>query len=140
MELTIEEAGDRFLTYVCASNAANDKYNAAYDKYDAYSTSSDSPHPKTVKAAELGAEAYATTAQALADPGYVWPENVQKDITTVANGIYEQSAWFTSIAEAQTWDDINDLRGIGKRVRAATAVRLALGLPPRGECPKEYRP
>ena len=140
VELTIEEAGDRFLTYVCASNAANDKYNATVDKFDAFSGSSDTPHPKTVKAAQRGAKAYEETAQTLADPDHVWPENVRKDITTVANGIYEQSAWFASIAEARTWDDVNSLRGSGKRVRAATAVRLALGLPPRGECPKEYRP
>lgn len=136
----MEEAGERYLEYVCASNAANDKYYAVVDKFEASFTSSSAPHPKTVKAAERGAEAYATTAQALADAGYVWPEAVRKDITTVANGIYEQSAWFTSIVEATTWDDVGQLRGTGKRVKAATAVRLALGLPPRGECPKEYQP
>lgn len=137
--MTVEEAGDRYLTYVCVSNAANDKYNAVVDKFEASFTSSSAPHPKTVKAAERGAKAYATTAQALADAGYVWPEAVRKDITTVANGIYEQAAWFTSIVEADTWDDVYQLRGTGKVTQAATAARLALGLPPREGCPKEYQ-
>lgn len=140
VELTIEEAGERYLTYVCVSNAANDKYFDTQDKYDAYASDSDSPHPKTRKAAQRGAEAYSTTAQALADPEYVWPESVQKDVAAVANYVYEQSAWFSSIAEADTWSDVSTLRGSGKMARAATSLRLTLGLPPREQCPKEYRP
>lgn len=140
VELTIEEAGDRFLTYVCASNAAINKYNASVDKFDAYSGASDSPHPKTVKAARRAAEAYVASAQAFVDPGYVWPESVQKDITIMATNQYEVASIYNSIADAKTWSDADSFPSGNKFSRAASAVRLALGLPPRGECPKEYRP
>lgn len=140
VELTIEEAGDRFLTYVCASNAANDKYYATLDKFDTYSSNSDTPHPKTVKAAKRAAEAYVATAQAFVDPGYIWPESVQKDITIMATNQYEVASIYNSIADAETWSDADSFPSGNKYSRAASAVRLALGLPPRGECPKEYRP
>ena len=140
VELTIEEAGDRFLTYVCASNASIDVYSRARDKFDAYTSSDAEPHPKTKKAAQKAADAHSAAARGLSDAGFLWPESVRNKVTTVATGIFEEAAFYSSVVEAKTWSDTDSRPRGGKTSRAASAVRLTLGLPPRGECPKEYQP
>ena len=140
VELTIEEAGQRYLEYICASNASIAKYTRPRDKFDAYTSSSDEPHPKTKKGAQIAADAHAAAAKGLSDPGFVWPESVSNKVNVVATNLYEFASIYNSIAEAKTWSDADSFPSGNKFSRAASAVRLALGLPPRGECPKESRP
>ena len=85
----------------------------------------------------MAADAHAAAAQGLSDPGYVWPESVRAKVNVVATNLYESASVYSSIAEAQTWSDADSFPRGGKFSRAASAVRLALGLPPRGECPGE---
>ena len=139
-ELTIAEAGERYLTFSCLSNAALATYIRVRDKFDAYTTSDAAPHPRTKKAAKRAAEAHTEAAQGLSDPSYVWPDSVRNKVSTVATAIFEDAAVYNSIAEARTWSEAYSLPTGRKSSRAASAVRLTLGLPPRGECPEEYQP
>lgn len=138
-ELTIQEAGERFLEYICTSNASIDAYSAARNKADPLESSDVEPHPKAKKAAQKAADAHTAAAQGLSDSGYLWPEAVRSKIALLATYLFETAAVYLSIAEAETWGDADSFRRGGKASRAASTVRLALGLPPRGECPKEYR-
>jgi hypothetical protein len=139
VELTIEEAGERFLKYICASNASLDAYSRARDKFDLYTSSDAKPHPKTKKAAQKAADAHTAAARGLSDSGYLWPEAVRNKIALLATDQFESAAVYLSIAEAETWSDADSFGRGGKASRAASTVRLALGLPPRGECPEEFR-
>lgn len=139
VELTIEEAGERYLTYICASNASIDVYSRARDKFDLYTSSDEEPHPKTKRAAQKAADALTAAAQGLSDAGYLWPEAVRNKVALLATDAFESAAVYLSIAEAETWSDAESFGRGGKAERAASTVRLALGLPPRGECPEEFR-
>lgn len=136
MELTIEEAGERYLDFVCESNAAKNKWSRVAEGLDPYMYSDSAVSPKIQRLSEKTATAVAAAAQGISDPDYLWPEPVRKDLQLVGADLYEQSAWYASVAEADTWADTSDYRSGAKASRAASAVRLALGLPPRGEgCP-----
>ena len=137
-ELTIEEAGALYLSAVCPANDAGDKYSKMYDRFELYASNSDTPNPKTQKAAQAAADAKVRQAQILSDPEAGWPSSLRKDLDAIATQNYEFAAWYSSIADAKTWSDVESVPGSGKGSKAASSVRLKLGLPPRGEgCPND---
>lgn len=138
VELTIEEAGVRYLEAVCPSNEAEDAYREAYEENDAYVSVDQAPSKPTRMAAKAAAAAEIEAAQELTDPEIVWPQQVRSDIKDVATQLYEFSSWYTSIAKADAWSDVGRFPKVSNK-DAASSVRLLLDLPPRGKCPKEYR-
>jgi carbohydrate-selective porin OprB len=136
--LTIEEAGVRYLETVCPANKAEKAYYKTQQKYDEYVSYDQPPSEATKKAAKAASDAEATAAVMLTDPGFLWPKEVRADVQDVATGLYETSAWYEDVAKAKSWNDVRSFPKVSNR-DAASTVRLLLGLPPRGECPKEYR-
>ena len=124
-ELTIEQAGQRYLKYICQANAAGDRLEAAGYYETPYGQAlTEEQRTALKKAAKVNARA----ARALEDPAYVWPEDVAEPVQTVSVQLYEFSSSSAAAAEDGT---ITDLRGgPGK---SASVVRLKLGLPPRGK-------
>lgn len=136
VELTVDEAGERYLEFVCVSNAAKDKFSQVQQRLDPNTYSDTSIAAKIKKVSQQTADIVAASAQGLSDPSFVWPQAVQEDMQKVGADLYEQSAWYASVADSETWADVDTYRGSAKSSRAASAVRLALGLPPRGSgCP-----
>lgn len=125
IELTAEQAGERYLKYICQTNAAGDRLvEAGY--YDGYFGQPLTEEQRT--ALKNAAKVNTRAAQALEDPGYVWPADVAKPIETVSVQLYEFAA---SSADTAKDGEITDLQGgPGK---SASVIRLKLGLPPRGK-------
>lgn len=128
--MTEDQAADRYLLLICRSNGANDRLGAT-GYYDSYLGQPLDAQQKN--ALKKMAKVNARVAQDLEDGDYVWPEQVREKIDKVAVQLYELSATARSTAkegEAQVLS-----AGPGK---AATVVRLKLGLPPRGKgCGKQ---
>lgn len=135
VELTVDEAGVRYLETVCPSNEAEDVYREAYEENDAYASVDQAPSKPTRLAAKAAAAADAEAAQELIDPEIVWPQPVRSDIKDVATQLYEISTWYASIAKADAWSDVGRFPKVNNK-DAASSVRLLLDLPPRGKCPK----
>lgn len=133
----MEEAGQRYLAAVCPSNAALDAYRRVWDRFDNPNSPDDAPHPRTKEAARKKLDADTEAAQALADPDYVWPASVREDVVAVATELFEGAVVYKEIVEASAWSDV---RAFPEGGDAASTVRVALGLPLRGECPDEYLP
>ena len=128
--LTTEQAGERYLKYICRSNEALDRLNkSGFEQIFIGETLS----PDEVAALKNLARVDQKSARALQDPDYVWPDAVQKPVERVAVQLYEQSAEALDIAKSGEASVLNS--GTGK---SATLVRLKLDLPPRGKgCGKQ---
>lgn len=141
-ELSLEEAGQRYLDVVCPGNAWRDKYRQVAQKFEPDFVSDGDPlSAKTKRAASKAATSLTQTAQLLVQADQVWPPSIRKEIELVAAGIYEDASWYQNVASANTWGDVPNFPKGAKADRAASTVRLTLGLPPRGDagvngCPK----
>jgi len=65
----------------------------------------------------------------LTDPTVLWPTQIRKDLQTVATGNNESASWYSSIAEAETWNDVYRSPSGGKVAKAASAIRLNASAP-----------
>lgn len=128
--LTTEQAGQRYLKYICRSNEALERLNnSGFDQIYIGETLS----PDEVAALKNLARVDQKSARALQDPDYVWPDAVQKPVERVAVQLYEQSAEALDIAKSGEASALDSGTG-----GSATLVRLKLDLPPRGKgCGKQ---
>lgn len=125
-------AGDVYLEYMCPVNRASAAYNRAIDRYDSRDSYGDKPSAKTRKAARKAARASEKLAEAF-DGGYTyagfWPDSVAADMQSIATMAFDNAGAFYAIAaKGYRWDDPS----FSDYSSESSAVRLALGLPPRG--------
>lgn len=128
--MTVEQAGARYMTLICSSNEAMDRFYATDYQYAALGAPLSE---EARKAARKYAKANAVAARKMADPEYIWPESVAPMVKKVAAGLYEDSASVSAMLE----DNEVALIDSGS-MKPATRVRLELGLPPRGKGCKKY--
>ncbi len=115
------DAGEKYLSILCPTNAASEVFNAAVDSQDV----------EAIKAAaqEL-ATAQRTAAKQLTDDSTNWPAEVtEADRQTMADHYFANISWLNSVTSATTIADIpmrppgND--GFGK---ASQRIRAGLDL------------
>jgi hypothetical protein len=125
--MTTEQAGARYMSYVCPANAAGARYNRAVDRYDAHDHYGNRPHKKTRAAAKKYATKARSAARAFVDPAFPWPVDIADDVQGIAVAYYEHAANAKAISKKRyRWDD---LYWADTQTEVAT-VRLFLGLPP----------
>ena len=133
VELTVEEAGAIYLEQACNVTKIERKYQDVRERNDAYTGSDVAPSAKTKKAAQKAADANEAMALALADPNVIWPQGIRKDIKNVAAWEYEIAAHYLDVVEADSWADVGPYPSL-KNGDAPATIRLALSLPPPGQC------
>jgi phage tail tape-measure protein len=128
--MTIEEAGEYYLDWVCQSNAAADRF----DKLTRGKLYRDLVQRKYRDAALRAARAQRETAQALDSPPAPWPDEVAKPISGVVQSLLDDVSTYRALSKVRTEAQAiaaYDRLGRGKNTAAQTA-RLRLGLPPAG--------
>ena len=123
--MTAEQAGERYLRYICKSNDANASLGPAGVSTLYVGDALTDQQKQTVRRA---AAVNAKAARALEDSGYVWPEDVSEYVEKVAVQLYDDSAKYRDIVKSGKMQLMS-----GGSNRAANIVRLRLGLPPRGK-------
>ena len=133
VELTVEEAGAIYLEQACNVTKIEQKYQDVRERNDSYTGSDVAPSAKTKKAAQKAADANEAMALALANPNAIWPQGIRKDIKNVAAWEYEIAAHYLDVVEADSWADVGPYPSL-KNGDAPATIRLALSLPPPGQC------
>lgn len=121
--LSIEDAGQRYLSAVCPANAAVDPMNAAIDGDDL-----DAIHATT----KAYGEAARSAAKTFSDPSIKWPEAVDpKDLKAVADSYLSDLAVINEYTAAQSPEETRKVSWPGDDAGASAAqgIRLALDLP-----------
>ena len=115
--------GDYYLTVVCRSNDAGDRFDNTREKAEKRGWSyGDKPTKAMRKAARKASRAAARAARQIVR--YTWPESVASDAQSVAETLYENSAVYGGIAKGGgTWF-------FPSSNSAASRLRLTLGLGP----------
>lgn len=125
--MTVEQAGDYYLDWICWSNKASDRY-AALLKGTSWSTMTGK---KYRAAAKRNAKIHREAAMALDAPPQPWPANVVKPVGKVVtllldevDALNELAFVKSSDAAYRAWQDYIDGSNTG-----AQLTRLRLGLP-----------
>lgn len=127
--MSSEEAGQRYLALVCPTNDLLDQLESSRQASDTLQLS-----PEEVKLAGQVAQSMQQQANDLMDSEYLWPSNVQQDVSDRAAAVFELAAIYQEAADS---GEISFADGsLNDRVNiSASRIRLQLGLSPRGDCP-----
>ena len=124
--LTVEQAAELYEAIICKANKAAAPFAEAYANGYVDQQLSEGARKSAAKAAKGRQRA----ARALV--AEQWPPEVAEDVEKVAQGMYEHAAVMLIVAEkGYRWTGEEDFSAGSK---ASSRVRLALGLPPRGDC------
>ncbi len=106
VELTDEEAADRYLAIVCQPNIASGTLVAAFDAGEPEFLNGGSPSVEAVVAAAN--ERMRVTRQAielLDDTYYTWPKSVSEPLTHIRSSYMTEMATFSQMINAATFED-----------------------------------
>jgi hypothetical protein len=133
IELTVEEAGDRYLDIVCANNFAIENLNAAFVAGEPDHLNGGAPDPTAVKEAAAETARLARLAiEVLDDDYYMWPEEIADQIPHIRTGYLAQLTTDEQIALSKTYDEAYYTPQTETTVEQKTAgqeIRLQLKLP-----------
>ena len=105
VELTAEEAGERYLSIVCPNNIANEAIIAAYAVGEADYFSGGSPDPAAVKAAAATlAELNRAAVEHFDDEYFIWPAEVADQIPHIRTTYMGQLTMNQAVANAETYE------------------------------------
>lgn len=125
--MTIEQAKDYYLDWICWSNESLDKLGSLAKGKSQSELFSDSFMKQARKAAKVQRE----TALALDAPNIGWPEDVVEPISGVVDSILKDVSSLNAIADAENLTEFsyqyNELANSSNS--SAQKVRLRLGLP-----------
>jgi hypothetical protein len=126
--MTVEEAGNYYLDWICWSNAWRARYGRAVGQG---STLGAWTSRKAHSAARTSSKVQRLVAQALDSPPAPWPDNVAEPISKVVNGLLGNVSEYADLASAKTTSDILAVtnRWAKQTNKSAQLVRLRLGLP-----------
>lgn len=128
--LTEDQAAERYMTAVCPSIQALVRFNRVYEGGYVDDPMTDELRTEAKKLSAADRQA----ARQLVDSDYAWPESVARDVERVAERIYSDAAELSYFAKQDTAIQID----WGSSTKAATRIRLRLGLPPGGTGCKKW--
>lgn len=123
--MTISEAGNFYLKYICASNKASDGFSKISDPMTKAQV------PVAVKTAKEYRKALLADTEAFTDPSTIWPEAVREDIEELSDGLYQELGAVGPLTQATTVDEVESggqalyaalsestTAGVGQKIRA----------------------
>lgn len=133
VELSVKEAGERYLHIVCPDNLASGAISQALSAGEAEFFNGGAPDPSAVKTAAVTAlDVGRAAAEFLDDDYFTWPEEVAEHIVTIRTITITDLSYLSSVANAATFEDayyapyIDD----GSGATASQTIRFELGLDP----------
>lgn len=146
VQMTKEQAGERYLRTICPVNSVVDKINEVEKKMEEegkkkYWPGSDELANANARMGALNnnrislghryAETLEQTAKKLNDPKFIWPKEVRDLVPTYADTLYAQAGAMRLVLKGQEPEKV-------KEGNYSDKIRLRLDLPSRGVCPTKY--
>jgi len=128
VELTKEEAGERYLAIVCASNALGAQMNEQLDEKEAQWLNGKEPNISKIKS--IAAQSIAVDRLGIElfdDPYYIWPSSVAAHIRTVRDAFVAEQGTLDTIANAKNFKTIYNVTWPDSG-SAPQEIRYQLGL------------
>lgn len=106
VELSTEEAGERYLGIVCQRNGATERMNQAFTAGEEEYLNGGTPDVTAVKAAAAEVLRLNTMQIALLDdPYFTWPDGLDAHLSNVRDASMTQASTFNALVNAATYED-----------------------------------
>lgn len=106
VELTKEEAGERYLGIVCQRNGATERLNQAFVAGEEAYLNGGNPDVAAVKASAAEVLRLNTMQIALLDdPYFTWPDGLDAHLSNVRDASMTQASTFNALVNAATYED-----------------------------------
>lgn len=131
VELTVEEAAERYLSIICDRNATAAAVSDGYLRWeDVYLAGGDPGVQEAAALSEAAMIAARNSVVLFDDEYYVWPEDVQEHIATVRDANLAEVGPYDTIMNSNSYEQVRlvTFPDGAEGGNAAQEVRLALGI------------